>query len=49
MVEADKIIFKGAEHENLWFVPFGVIPPNPQNYFKTPRLIGVFAYLENSV
>lgn len=44
-VEADKIILK-TDHENLWFVPSGVIPPNPAELLQTPRLIEFLAYLE---
>ena len=45
-VEADKIILP-TEHENLWYVPSGVIPPNPAELLQTPRLIEFLAYLES--
>jgi len=45
-VEADKIILP-TEHENLWYVPSGVIPPNPAELLQTPRLIEFLTYLES--
>jgi len=45
-VEADKIILK-TDHENLWFVPSGVIPPNPAELLQTPKLIEFLTYLES--
>jgi len=44
--EADKIILK-TDYENLWFVPSGVIPPNPAELLQTPRLKEFLAYLES--
>lgn len=45
-VEADEIILP-TSHENLWFVPSGVIPPNPAELLQTPRLIDFLDYLES--
>lgn len=45
-VEAEEII-KPTSHENLWFVPSGVIPPNPAELLQTPRLREFLAYLES--
>ena len=44
-VSADEIIF-ASEHENLFFVPSGAIPPNPAELLQTPRLIEFLKYLE---
>jgi len=44
-VEAADII-RPTENENLWFVPSGVIPPNPAELLQTPRLKEFLAYLE---
>ncbi len=44
-VSAEEIVIQ-SEHENLWFVPSGVIPPNPAELLQTPRLIEFLAYLE---
>lgn len=44
-VEAADII-RSTDHENLWFVPSGVIPPNPAELLQTPRLKEFLAYLE---
>jgi capsular exopolysaccharide synthesis family protein len=44
-VNADEIIF-ASQHENLFFVPSGVIPPNPSELLQTPRLIEFLKYLE---
>lgn len=44
--EADKIILK-TDYENLWFVPSGVIPPNPAELLQTPKLQEFLAYLES--
>lgn len=46
-VEAEEIVFK-SQHENLYFVPSGVIPPNPAELLQTQRLKDFLAYLENS-
>ncbi|MEB2778386.1 polysaccharide biosynthesis tyrosine autokinase [Algoriphagus sp. D3-2-R+10] len=45
-VEAEEIIIP-TEHENLWFVPSGVIPPNPAELLQTPRLTEFLDYLES--
>lgn len=44
-VSAEEIVIQ-SQHENLWFVPSGVIPPNPAELLQTPRLIEFLAYLE---
>jgi capsular exopolysaccharide synthesis family protein len=44
-VEAEEIVFK-SQHENLYFVPSGVIPPNPAELLQTERLKEFLAYLE---
>lgn len=36
-----------SEHENLWFVPSGAIPPNPAELLLTPRFNEFLAYLES--
>lgn len=36
-----------SEHENLWFVPSGVIPPNPAELLQTPKFTEFLAYLES--
>jgi len=43
-VEAEEIVIASA-HENLWFVPSGVIPPNPAELLQTPRLTEFLDYL----
>lgn len=45
-VEAAEIV-KPTSQENLWFVPSGVIPPNPAELLQTPRLIELLTYLES--
>lgn len=45
-VEADEIIMP-TDHENLWFVPSGVIPPNPAELLQTPRLIEFLNHLDS--
>lgn len=35
-----------TQHENLFFVPSGVIPPNPAELLQTPRLLEFLAFLE---
>ncbi|GAA0880869.1 tyrosine-protein kinase domain-containing protein [Algoriphagus jejuensis] len=42
---AESIIIP-TEQENLFFVPSGVIPPNPAELLQTPKLIELLAYLE---
>ncbi|WP_296705686.1 polysaccharide biosynthesis tyrosine autokinase, partial [Algoriphagus sp.] len=44
-VDADDIIFK-SQHDNLYFVPSGVIPPNPAELLQTQRLKDFLQYLE---
>ena len=44
-VEADEIV-KPTAHENLWFVPSGVIPPNPAELLQTARLTDFLDYLD---
>ena len=44
--DADSIIMP-SEHENLWFVPSGVIPPNPAELLQTPKLTEFLDYLES--
>jgi len=44
-VEAEDIIFK-SKHDNLYFVPSGVIPPNPAELLQTQRLKDFLQYLE---
>lgn len=36
-----------SQHENLYFVPSGVIPPNPAELLQTPRLKEFLAYLDS--
>ncbi len=45
-VSAEEIVIQ-SEHENLWYVPSGVIPPNPAELLQTPKLIEFLAYLES--
>ncbi|MGM0946810.1 MAG: GumC family protein [Bacteroidota bacterium] len=45
-VEADEIVIP-SQHENLYFVPSGVIPPNPAELLQTPRLKEFLAYLDS--
>ncbi|NVK48507.1 MAG: polysaccharide biosynthesis tyrosine autokinase [Cyclobacteriaceae bacterium] len=45
-VEAKDIVIP-SEHENLYFVPSGVIPPNPAELLQTQRLKDFLAYLES--
>lgn len=44
-VEADQIVFK-SDQENLYFVPSGVIPPNPAELLQTQKLKDFLSYLE---
>jgi capsular exopolysaccharide synthesis family protein len=44
-VEAEAIVMQSS-HENLWFVPSGVIPPNPAELLQTPRLTEFLDYLQ---
>ena len=44
-VEVEKIV-RATDHENLWYVPSGVIPPNPAELLQTPRLKEFLEYLE---
>ncbi|WP_075352562.1 GumC family protein [Algoriphagus marinus] len=45
-VEAEKIVL-ATDHENLWYVPSGVIPPNPAELLQTPKLTEFLTYLES--
>jgi capsular exopolysaccharide synthesis family protein len=45
-VSAEEIIV-ASQHENLFFVPSGVIPPNPAELLQTPRLLEFLKYLED--
>ncbi|MBC6369180.1 polysaccharide biosynthesis tyrosine autokinase [Algoriphagus sp. AK58] len=45
-VSAEEIIIP-SQHENLFFVPSGVIPPNPAELLQTPRLLEFLKYLED--
>ena len=42
---AEQIVLP-SQHQNLYFVPSGVIPPNPAELLQTPRLIEFLDYLE---
>lgn len=44
-VSADQIVLP-TQQENLFFVPSGVIPPNPAELLQTPKLIEFIKYLE---
>ncbi|GMQ29602.1 GumC family protein [Algoriphagus confluentis] len=44
-VAAEDIIFP-SQHHNLYFVPSGVIPPNPAELLQTPKLKEFLNYLE---
>jgi capsular exopolysaccharide synthesis family protein len=44
-VSAESIIFP-TQQENLFFVPSGVIPPNPAELLQTPRLLEFLGYLD---
>jgi capsular exopolysaccharide synthesis family protein len=44
-VSAEQIVMP-TQHENLFFVPSGVIPPNPAELLQTPRLVEFLQYLE---
>ncbi len=37
-----------TQHENLYFVPSGVIPPNPAELLQTPKLVEFIKFLEES-
>lgn len=45
-VAAEEIIIP-SQHENLYFVPSGVIPPNPAELLQTPKLLEFLKYLED--
>ena len=45
-VSAEEIVFP-TSNENLFFVPSGVIPPNPAELLQTPRLLEFLKYLED--
>lgn len=42
---AEAIVFP-TQQENLFFVPSGVIPPNPAELLQTPRLIEFLSFLD---
>lgn len=44
-IEAESIILP-TQQENLFFVPSGVIPPNPAELLQTPRLLEFLDYLD---
>lgn len=44
-VSAESIIFP-TQQDNLFFVPSGVIPPNPAELLQTPRLIEFLSFLD---
>ncbi|GMQ26615.1 tyrosine-protein kinase domain-containing protein [Algoriphagus sp. oki45] len=44
-VAAEDIIFP-SQHQNLYFVPSGVIPPNPAELLQTPKLKEFLNFLE---
>ncbi|PZX55856.1 GumC family protein [Algoriphagus chordae] len=45
-VDAKDIVLPSS-HENLWFVPSGIIPPNPAELLQTPKLTEFIEYLES--
>jgi capsular exopolysaccharide synthesis family protein len=44
-VSAESIVLE-TQQENLFFVPSGVIPPNPAELLQTPRLIEFLTFLD---
>ncbi len=44
-VSAEAIVFP-TQQDNLFFVPSGVIPPNPAELLQTPRLIEFLSFLD---
>lgn len=44
-VTAEAIVFP-TQQENLFFVPSGVIPPNPAELLQTPKLLEFLSYLD---
>lgn len=46
-VEARDIIMP-TDQDNLWYVPSGIIPPNPAELLQTPALKTFLAYLEDN-
>ena len=46
-VEAPEIVMK-SDNENLYFVPSGVIPPNPAELLQTQRLKDFLDYLDQN-
>ncbi|AMQ57464.1 GumC family protein [Algoriphagus sanaruensis] len=45
-ISAEEIVIP-SQHENLFFVPSGVIPPNPAELLQTPKLLEFLKYLED--
>lgn len=45
-VEAEEIVIPSS-YENLWFVPSGIIPPNPAELLQTTRLTEFLDYLQS--
>lgn len=45
--EARDIILS-TEQDNLWYVPSGIIPPNPAELLQTPQLKTFLAFLEDN-
>ncbi|REG92607.1 GumC family protein [Algoriphagus antarcticus] len=45
-VEAEEIVI-ASSYENLWFVPSGIIPPNPAELLQTPKLTEFLDYLRS--
>ncbi|MFC3880933.1 GumC family protein [Algoriphagus namhaensis] len=46
-VDAKEII-RPTMQDNLWYVPSGVIPPNPAELLQTPRMKTFLAFLEDN-
>ncbi|EAZ82512.1 GumC family protein [Algoriphagus machipongonensis] len=44
-VEAEEIVFE-SQHDNLYFVPSGIIPPNPAELLQTQRLKDLLSFLD---
>lgn len=43
-----KDIILSTEQDNLWYVPSGIIPPNPAELLQTPQLKTFLAFLEDN-
>ena len=46
MVEMKKIIQPSKKHENMFFIPSGVIPPNPSELLSSTKMYELIAYLK---